>query len=63
MKHRAPSAFSNFADAAMRWATDHPKTVLAIAGAITTLPTISIRRIRQSLLPITPRIASAPSFE
>lgn len=34
---RAPSALSNAADRLINWATDHPKTVLIVAAAITAI--------------------------
>jgi len=34
-KRRLPSALSNSTDSAIQWATDHPKTILLIAAALT----------------------------
>ncbi|MFC2079370.1 RND family transporter [Candidatus Bipolaricaulota bacterium] len=45
-KRRPPSVFSNAADVVIGWATDHPKTILVIAAAITALAVAFIPLLR-----------------
>ena len=45
-KLRAPSVLSDAADHVIGWATDHPKTILIIAGAITALAVACIPLLR-----------------
>jgi len=45
-RERRPSALSNATDIAIGWATDHPKTILTIAAAITALSVAFIPTLR-----------------